>query len=136
MFCIVPAVRVHILCCASGKCTCFVSSQRYVYVFCVVPVVRVHVVCCASGTCTCFVLYQWYVYIFCIVPAVRQEKFGKHCLTVPAVLCPSTSNKIKLRTVCLTWCCIDNVTRQNILHDSDSLLSSQEIKSVMEPFCS
>jgi len=65
MFCVVPEVRVRLLCCASdsvrllccasGTCTCFVLCQWYVYVFCVVPVVRVHVLCCASGTYTCFV---------------------------------------------------------------------------------
>ena len=66
MFCIVAAVRVHVLYCDSGTCTCFVLLQRYVYMFCVVTVilvhvcivtaVRVHVLCCDNDTCTCFVL--------------------------------------------------------------------------------
>jgi len=56
MFCIVTAVRVHILCCNSGICTCLVLGQGYVYMFCIVTAVRVHVLSCYNGTCTCYVL--------------------------------------------------------------------------------
>jgi len=40
MFCIVTVVRVHVLCCDSGTCPCFVLWQRYVSMFCVVTAVR------------------------------------------------------------------------------------------------
>jgi len=67
----VAAVCVHVLCCGSGMCTCFVLWQRYVYMFCIVTAVCVHVLCCDSGMCsTCFVLWQRYVYMFCVVTAV------------------------------------------------------------------
>jgi hypothetical protein len=35
----VTAVRVHVLYCDSGTCTCFVLWQRYVYIFCIEAVV-------------------------------------------------------------------------------------------------
>jgi len=66
MFCVVTTVRVHVMYCDSGTCTCFVLLQRYVYMLCIVTALRVHVcvvpavdvnvLYCDSGTCTCFVL--------------------------------------------------------------------------------
>ena len=47
-------VRVHVLYCDSGMCTCSVLSQCSVSMFCIVTVVHVHVLYCDSGTCTCF----------------------------------------------------------------------------------
>ena len=49
MFCVVTAVRTHVLYFDSGTCT-----------FCIVTAVRVRVLYCDSGTCT-----------FCVVTAVR-----------------------------------------------------------------
>jgi hypothetical protein len=68
MFCIVTAVRVHVLYCDSSTCTCSVLWQQYVYMFCIVTAVRVHVLYCDSSTCD----------MFCIVTAVRKKKFEKH----------------------------------------------------------
>jgi hypothetical protein len=56
MFCTVTVVRVHVLYCDSGTCTCFVLLLWYVYVFCIVTVAGVHVLYCDIGTCTNFVL--------------------------------------------------------------------------------
>ena len=78
MFCIVTVVRIHVLYCDCGTCTCFVLWQWYVYMFCIVTVVRVHVLYCDSGTCTCFVLSQWYVYIFVLWLRYVRKKVSKH----------------------------------------------------------
>jgi len=67
MFCIVTVVRVHVLYCYNGTCTCSVLWEWYVYMFCIVTEVRVHVLHCDIGTCTCSVLWQRYMYIFCTV---------------------------------------------------------------------
>jgi hypothetical protein len=48
IFYIVTAVRVHVLYCDSGRCTCSVLWQRYMYMFCIVTAVRVHVLYCDS----------------------------------------------------------------------------------------
>ena len=53
MFCIVAAVRVHVLYFDSGAYICFVLWQRCVYMFCILTVVRVHVFYSDSGSFTC-----------------------------------------------------------------------------------
>jgi hypothetical protein len=40
MFCVVTVALVHVLCCYSGTCTCFVLLQWHACVFCIVIVAR------------------------------------------------------------------------------------------------
>jgi hypothetical protein len=60
MLCIVTGLRVYVLCCESGKYTCWVLWQGYVcmlcivtglrvYMLCIVTGLRVYVLCCESG---------------------------------------------------------------------------------------
>ena len=131
MFFIVPALPVHVLYCDSGKCTCFLLCQRYLYMVCIMTVVGLHFFYCASGTCTCFVLCQRYVYRFCFVSVVHKKKSLKIiALGYLLFYVHPQVTKSKLRSAWLTWCCIDDVTKQNISHDAESRLSSQDINSL------
>lgn len=71
MFCIVTVLRVLVVYCNNGTCTCSVLWHLYVYMFFIVRMVRVHFLYSDNGTCTCSVLCLCYVYMFCIVRILR-----------------------------------------------------------------
>ena len=65
MFCVVTIVRVPVLYCDSGTCTCCVLWLGYVY----------NVLYRDNCMCTCSVLWQWNVYMLCFVIGIRVQCF-------------------------------------------------------------
>jgi len=121
MFCIVPPVRAHVLHCVTSTCTCFYcATSTCTCFYCATGTCTCFY--CATGMCTCFVLCHRYVYMFCIVPPVRahvlccasvtpEKSFKNFALRYLLFYVHPQVTKPKLWTVCVTWCCIDNVTK-------------------------
>jgi len=76
--------------------------------------------------------------MFRIVTVVHQKKSLKIIALVYILFYVHPQvTKSKLWSAWLTWCCIDNVTKQNIFHDADSSLSTQDINIILwEPLSS
>jgi hypothetical protein len=79
-------------------------------VFCTVTAVRVRVLCCDSST---------------------LDKSFKNVALVCLLFSVHPQVTTNYETVCVTWFCIANVTKQNTSHDADSRSSAEEINSLL-----